>query len=131
MDRNGKTHRPHRKDAPSGRGFAPVFVGSLLLAASSISGCALLQTPPYEEKHALEHLHVVLMDDESLQAKWMELSGKPSVKFSPPQGNQMTTIKTVRGFFDYSTKTIYCPKLDFEICGHELFHAILGPFHPE
>lgn len=40
-------------------------------------------------------------------------------------------LRIVRGFFDYTTNTIYCPKLDFETCGHELFHAIIGRFHHE
>ncbi|MDF0673696.1 MAG: hypothetical protein P0120_05045 [Nitrospira sp.] len=36
-------------------------------------------------------------------------------------------IKTVRGFYDYATNTLYCVKWHFEICGH----AALGQFHPQ
>ncbi|MBI5777487.1 MAG: hypothetical protein HY444_08860 [Nitrospirae bacterium] len=38
---------------------------------------------------------------------------------------------TVKGFFDYKTNTIYCTKDNFDVCGHELFHAIMGRFHEE
>ncbi|MFM8551165.1 MAG: hypothetical protein ACKOCD_02465 [Nitrospiraceae bacterium] len=105
--------------------------GLLLCLALSLASCAWFETQPYHETYQVTSLTVILMDDASLQAKWKELSGRPSVKFIP-QGPQGTvSVKTIKGFYDYDTHTIYCPKLNFEICGHELFHAILGPFHPE
>ncbi|TAJ08452.1 MAG: hypothetical protein EPO61_10155 [Nitrospirae bacterium] len=106
-------------------------VGSGMLLAIGLTSCAWFQPQPYEETYQVTRLTVVLMDEASLQAKWKELSGRPSVKFIPQGAEGAVAVQTVKGFFDYDTKTIYCPKLNFEVCGHELFHAILGEFHPE
>lgn len=101
------------------------------LVSVSLTACAWLRAPSYEETYQVTHLTVVLMDEGSLQAKWRELSGRASVKFIPQGADGTVSVQTIKGFYDYETKTIYCPKLNFEVCGHELFHAILGPFHPE
>nr|MBI3614725.1 hypothetical protein [Nitrospirota bacterium] len=101
------------------------------LIAIGLTACAWFQPQPYEETYQVTHLTVVLMDEASLQAKWKELSGRPSVKFIPQGPEGAVIVQTIKGFYDYDTNTIYCPKLNFEACGHELFHAILGPFHQE
>ena len=69
------------------------------------------------------------MNEESLREKYEMLSGHASVQFSGLAAS--STVKTVRGFFDFATNTIYCPKMNFEVCGHELHHAIIGRFHPD
>lgn len=33
------------------------------------------------------------------------------------------------GFWHNQTRTLYCEKWAFEVCGHELTHAVLGQFH--
>lgn len=101
------------------------------LMAIGLTACAWFEKPAYYESYDVTHLTVVLMDEVSLQAKWKDLSGRPSVRFIPQGPEGAVAVQTVKGFFDYDTNTIYCPKLNFEVCGHELFHAILGPFHPE
>lgn len=102
-----------------------------VVMASSLTACAWFQPQPYEETYQVTHLTVILMDEASLQAKWKELSGRPSVRFIPKGADGAVAVQTIKGFFDYDTNTIYCPKLNFEVCGHELFHAILGEFHSE
>ncbi len=69
------------------------------------------------------------MNEEGLREKYALLSGHASVQFSGLAAS--STVKTVRGFFDFSTNTIYCPKMNFEVCGHELHHAIIGRFHSD
>jgi len=106
----------------------------VLLALPGPVGCALLETERYHEEYVVTNLTVILMDEKSLQRKWKEIARKPpskrvSISVGPDQ--TMNVDSTVRGFFDFSTNTIYCPKLNFEVCGHELFHALIGRFHPE
>jgi hypothetical protein len=98
----------------------------------SMPGCTLWQEPRYQEKYEIRHLTIMLMDMEGIQREWRKVSGKPAEKFitiGPDPSSGITT--TVRGFYDYTTNTIYCPKMNFEVCGHELFHAIFGKFHPQ
>lgn len=72
------------------------------------------------------------MDEAQLQAKWTALSGKPAVMLSPRLVLEtQKRIEHVLGFYDYVNRTLYCPKMNFEVCGHELHHAVLGPFHYE
>jgi hypothetical protein len=82
------------------------------------------------ETHELSHLNVVFLDEKSLQDKWEERSGRPGTEFQPMLAEGMASLKVVKGFYDFTTKTLYCPKWNFEICGHELHHAALGHFHP-
>ena len=105
-----------------------------LVLTAGPAGCTLPESERYHEQYVVTHLNVVLMDEKSLQNKWKEVAKKPpskrvSISVGPDQ--TVTVDKTVRGFFDFSTNTIYCPKLNFEVCGHELFHALIGRFHPE
>jgi len=117
-----------------GRRGIVFLAGCLLALLLGPVGCALLESKRYHEEHVVTNLTVVLMDQKTLQNKWREIAKKsPSKRVSIPAGpdQTLTVDSTVRGFFDFSTNTIYCPKLNFEVCGHELFHALIGRFHPE
>ena len=94
-----------------------------------LSGCSAVQSVPYSEEHTLANLTVVFLDEQTLLDRYEALSGSSAVTFSAY--SQAPSVKTVRGFYDYRTKTIYCPKMDFIVCGHELHHATIGRFHSE
>jgi hypothetical protein len=95
---------------------------------ATASGCAT-STHSYSEKHEIANLRVVFMDEQTLLEKYTQISGVPSMTLS---GNgPAPSIRSVRGFFDFHTNTIYCAKMDFEACGHELHHATLGRFHAD
>jgi hypothetical protein len=114
-------------------GRRTVWLAGLLLAGIGAAGCMLLPSQRYRETYEIKRLTIILMDEESLRAEWQKVSGKSSMKFVDLTIGQdnLHELRVVRGFFDYKTNTIYCPKLDFEVCGHELFHASIGRFHPE
>jgi hypothetical protein len=94
----------------------------------AISGCATPQGA-YFERHEVNGLTVVFLDEKSLQEMYAAMSRKPAVILSAIPSS--FSVTTVRGFYDFATKTIYCSKMDFGVCGHELHHAILGRFHPD
>jgi hypothetical protein len=108
-------------------------LGAAMLAGT-LAGCeSLLQDELYYETYEVKHLTVILLDDKALQRRWQYVSGRPAsktIKFTVA-GSQMSMADTVKGFFDYKTNTIYCTKLNFDISGHELFHAIMGRFHED
>lgn len=95
-------------------------------------GCAAIQDRYYEE-HRLSQLTVIFVDETTLQRQWSLLTGKAPIRIStfgtPNEPNVLQTVRTIRGFYDYPSNTIYCRKMDFEACGHELHHAVLGLFH--
>ena len=91
-------------------------------------GCVPAQHPYYEH-YTIKELTVVLLDQASLHHRYEELAGRAAVTLMGSDSS--ATIGSVRGFFDPRTNTIYCSKMDFAICGHELHHAIIGRFHPE
>lgn len=94
----------------------------------SLASCATL--PTYQvEKHEVQNLTVVFLDERALQDEWKRLSGNNAVTFLPLTSSGIPGIKTVRGFYDFKTNTLYCPKWNYEVCGHELHHAVLGHFH--
>ena len=93
---------------------------------SVLIGCASTSTIP-AETYNLKNLTIVFLDAPKLQEKYAAASGKPAVTYT--QATSLTTTKTVKGFFDFATNTIYCQKMDFDVCGHELHHAVLGRFH--
>lgn len=111
------------------------ILGTVLLAGV-LAGCAELNghnDALYYETHEIKNLTVILLDEKALQRRWQAVSGRPAskvLKFTVA-GSQMSMADTVKGFFDYRTNTIYCTKDNFDVCGHELFHAILGRFHEE
>ena len=94
-----------------------------------LTGCTTSQQ--YVEKHKIKQLTVVFLDEQSLHEQWVKIAGRAPVHFMTPMSSTTPLIKTIRGFYDYSTNTLYCEKLNFEVCGHELHHATLGQFHPE
>lgn len=105
----------------------------LILTAVLLAACAESKHDRYYETHEIRNLTVILLDDKALQRRWQYVSGQPAsrtIKFTVA-GSQMSMANTVKGFFDYKTNTIYCTKDNFDVCGHELFHAIMGRFHQE
>ncbi len=105
--------------------------GWLLVCAILAAGC--VSTPAsYEERHLLNDVTVIFLDEERLQKEWERVTGDPAVAFRS-NGSALRTfsLSTVRGFYDFRTRTIYCNKMDFEVCGHELHHAVLGRFHDD
>ena len=102
----------------------------LLWLIITLSGCSALTPPtPYYEPHTLTNLTIVFVDEESLRQRYEQIFGQPAVRFSGPAASR--TANTVRGFYDFRTNTIYCSKMDFETCGHELHHAAIGRFHSD
>ncbi len=83
----------------------------------------------YVEEHEIKHLKIVFLDEESLHDEWKETTGQHAVRFLPTMKGGLPSIKTVKGFYDFSSRTLYCPKWNFKVCGHELHHAALGQFH--
>jgi hypothetical protein len=83
------------------------------------------------ETHEISNLKVVFLDDQSIQDMWKSKTGKPGRQFQPWLRGNLASVKTVRGFYDFSSQTLYCPKWNYEVCGHELHHAALGRFHPQ
>ena len=105
----------------------------VVLFVGALAGCAESKGDLYYETHLIRNLTVILLDDRALQRRWQYVSGQPAsrtIKFTVA-GSQMSMADTVKGFFDYKTNTIYCTKDNFDVCGHELFHAIMGRFHEE
>ena len=100
----------------------------LIVIEIMLLGCG--KTPVYREEYQLTNLQVVFLDQESLHQEWTTRTGERGVKFSAYRSmDSLPTVKTLHGFFDFTTNTLYCPKWNFEVCGHELHHAILGHFH--
>jgi hypothetical protein len=101
----------------------------LLLCGGNLVGCT--QQNRYVETHEISNLKVVFLDAQSLEEKWEAKTGQPGIQFQPWMRGGMASVSTVRGFYDFSTGTLYCPKWNYEVCGHELHHAALGYFHPK
>lgn len=117
-------------------GHLPIRRWGLDILASSVillslSGCMTDHALP-GEKYKLSSLRVVFLDAPHMQAKYEEITGKSAVMMTPRLAlNTHRREEVVVGFYDFRTRTIYCPKMDFEVCGHELHHAVLGRFHFE
>ena len=108
--------------------------GTLLIWAFSLPAFFILQAcsteTRYVETHEIPNLKVVFLDEESLHEKWKARTGQPGTEFQPLLTGGMASLKVIKGFYDFTTDTLYCPKWNFEVCGHELHHAALGHFHP-
>jgi hypothetical protein len=100
----------------------------IVLSTVVISGCGGAGT--YREEHHISNLNIVFLDQQSLHKEWTARTGQPGVEFVAFRGEGIPSVKTLHGFFDFMTNTMYCPKWNFEVCGHELHHAVLGSFHP-
>ncbi len=100
----------------------------LVLILLILDGCG---TPEkYREDHRLTNLHVVFLDNDTLHEEWAARTGQSGVEFMASRGqSNFPQVKTLKGFFDFTSNTLFCPKWNFEVCGHELHHAALGHFH--
>jgi hypothetical protein len=113
--------------------FRRLFKGLLLAGGVCLWGINLMgctQQGHYMETHEIPHLKVVFVDEQSLQELWESKTGQPGTQFQPWLRGGLGSVKTVRGFYDFTTETLFCPKWNYEVCGHELHHAALGHFHP-
>lgn len=110
-------------------GFSPFRRSMLKVAVLGVllMGCGI--QAGYREEHELANLNVVFLDQRSLHKEWKARTGQPGVEFMAFHGQGIPLTKTLYGFFDFPTNTLYCPKWNFEVCGHELHHAVLGHFH--
>jgi hypothetical protein len=110
------------------------WLWSMVLLASTalalLAGCGTTGTR-YVEEHDIKQLKVVFLDERSLHERWSHIAGRDPVRFATPMNSADPIVKTVLGFYDYSSNTLYCEKWNFEVCGHELHHAALGQFHPQ
>ena len=104
------------------------LIGILLI--STFIGCTGIQDR-YVERHAIKNLTVVFLDEHSLHEQWKQIAGADAVHFQSQMNSNVPLVHTVRGFYDFASNTLYCPKWHFEVCGHELHHAALGQFHKE
>ena len=103
-------------------------LGLLLLLMTGV-GCAA--NAQYREEYEVQQLQVVFIDQQTLHEEWKARTGRNGVEIMPFHGTNMPSVKTLKGFFDFSTNTLYCPKWNFAVCGHELHHAVLGQFHDQ
>ena len=114
---------------PIRRWSLDILVSSVMLL--TLSGC-MTDLVPSGEEYTLSSLRVVFLDAPQIQAKYEEVTGKSAVMMTPRLVlDTHRREEVVVGFYDFRTRTIYCPKMDFEVCGHELHHAVLGRFHLE
>jgi hypothetical protein len=98
------------------------------LISTAFWGCTGLQDR-YVEQHVIKNLTVVFLDEHSLHEQWKHLAGTDAVRFTSHMNSTVPLVNTVQGFYDFTSNTLYCPKWNFEVCGHELHHAALGHFH--
>jgi hypothetical protein len=102
--------------------------GVLSLMSFALLGC-FQSSAPYYEQHELKNLRVIWLDQAALHEKYEHMSGKPALALYGTDSS--AGVQSIKGFFDFRTNTIYCSKMDFTACGHELHHAIIGHFHPD
>lgn len=119
----------HVTDSPGSSTISRLSIASLALIALC-GGCSAQRTH-YNEKHEIKNLTVVFLDEQSLHERWKQIVGTDAVRFQSYSNNAVPLLKTVKGFYDFASNTLYCQKWDFEVCGHELHHAALGRFHQE
>jgi len=98
-----------------------------MVTLSGVLGC--VADGRYREEHEIKQLNVVFVDQQTLHEEWKNRTGRSGVQFMPSHSGGASSVKTLRGFFDFTTNTLYCPKWNFAVCGHELHHAALGQFH--
>ena len=103
------------------------FLALLLLSLVGLPGCS--HQGRYVEEHELSNLKVVFLDQQSLRdALDQHAPGEQSARIYPLMSGAMPAT-VVKGFFDFNTNTLFCSKWDYEVCGHELHHAVFGHFH--
>lgn len=104
-----------------------LIVVACLLLNANIVGCSTSNR--YVERYEIENLKVVFLDSQSLHNEWEKRTGQNGVRFLPTLRGGLPSVKSVKGFYDFTTDTLYCPKWNYKVCGHELHHAALGHFH--
>jgi hypothetical protein len=117
-----KEKAQHRRSLSVGK------VSILCFAIALWQGCTLTSLP-YRERHEIKQLTVVFLDEDSLHQEWKNRTGRQPIVLGQLMRNGLPLVKTLRGFYDFPSNTLYCPKWNFEVCGHELHHAVLGQFH--
>jgi hypothetical protein len=122
-------HRDEKTKESTSDWTVPFKFLSLLFLASALPGCLGVQER-YVEKHVIKNLTLVFLDEHSLHEQWKQTVGSEAVRFQPQMNSTVPLVHTVKGFYDFTSNTLYCPKWNFEVCGHELHHAALGHFHP-
>ena len=110
------------KPFPRGRS---TLIGLIVI---SVQACTV-EADRYIERHHIKDLTIVFLDERSMHEEWALLSGRHATRFLPQASSGIPNVKTVKGFYDFNTNTLYCPKWNFEVCGHELHHGTLGQFH--
>lgn len=109
------------------RPLTGVAVATLLLLSACASDRLVVG-----EQYEISQLKVVFLEGKQIQEKWRELSGQSPQMMTPRLVMEHERRpEVILGFYDFGTNTIYCPKMNFEVCGHELHHALLGKFHLE
>ena len=98
----------------------------VMMLMSVLAGCAG-SSGRYQESYEVAAFKVVFLDQESLHETYATLYRSAPNHFE--LNGSDTTVRSIHGFFDPITRTLYCSKLDFEVCGHEMHHAVLGAFH--
>lgn len=129
MKKNGS--RPYYLFLVRNKNLRNLVTGLLLVGLLfSSPGCSWTSTR-YVESYELKSLTVVFLDEDSLKKQWQQTAGRDAVRFASGMNTPVPVVKTVRGFYNFATNTLYCPKWNFEVCGHELHHAALGQFHAQ
>ncbi len=125
--REGASGKPVR----IGLSAQAIRLALLLCLTLTAAGCAGAPIG-FGEQYEIAQLKVVFMEPPQIQDKWRELSGKSAHMMTPRLAMESERRpEVIVGFYDFASQTIYCPKMNFEVCGHELHHALLGKFHLE
>jgi len=111
--------------------FRNIVTGLMLVGLLYCNSACSLTSNRYVESYELKSLTVVFLDEDSLKNQWQQLAGRDAVRLTSQMNSTVAVVKTVRGFYNFATNTLYCPKWNFEVCGHELHHAALGQFHAQ
>jgi hypothetical protein len=110
-------------------GFISPVAFTCCLIGFLLGGCTGFQDR-YFETHKIKELTIVFLDEDSLHEQWKQVAGSDATLLKSQLRSTVPVVHTVRGFYDFTSKTLYCPKWNFEVCGHELHHAVIGQFHP-
>jgi hypothetical protein len=89
----------------------------VLFASSGIAllaGCSTTNTR-YVEEHDIRQLKVVFLDKRNLHERRMQVAGRGPIRFTAPMRSAAPMVKTVRGFYDYSSKHALLQKVELRI----------------
>src|SRR5215216_4897807 len=89
------------------------FVRSMACAILVTLSIGCMAAPArYHESHEVSAFKVVFLDQQSLQDTYARLYRSAAVHFDRDAAG--SNVRTIRGFFDPATRTLYCSKMDFE-----------------